>query len=473
MAIPVVVAAWGLVFLIRVVARRFGFQTSFLEVRPGFIPNVIRVVGLGVSPGISMESPLIGIPLTIAMLPWIWFATVSMRLGAPQLAARIAYVSPWFAWSPQAKSARLVLMANRALVAPEDKIVRAAEQMIHLTEDSGNGATALAGAFFAVSRGNTEVALELFGGVALIRRTLVPRWMRARANHVRLAAAAQHGNWSEVLAWAGQGPRTPTSLVFACAAKHCLGRTNAMTDVIGWSAWLVAPHRVHTWRLLRWARNRTLRVAAGYSGAVGLPALLALQETQPGTASCAALERAAESLSGLERNDALVARITQRAIALGVQTGAQTEICRLQEAVREELIRHLTQMWTPASDYPTILAPLVEEARLRLFDELEQEMQTLCSRDAPHELVIGVAFWTMWGRLRIRFAQVWVVFPESRPMLMSLVEEELTSLGAKLHNIEKQPKLASDIFALLYQGRGYLLDQETRGRVKSNYKVGE
>jgi uncharacterized membrane-anchored protein YjiN (DUF445 family) len=216
-----------------------------------------------------------------------------------------------------------------------------------------------------------------------------------------------------------------------------------------------------------------LQTSAATSESVGLSAILALQETPPGNASRTALERAAESLSALELNEALADRITQRAIDLGVHTSARTEISRLQEAMRAEIMRHLTQSWTPAREFPAILAPLLEEARLRLFDELEQELQTLCSRDAPHELVIGVAFWTMWGRFRTHFAQLWVVFPESRAMLMSLVEEELTSLGAKLHNVEKQPNIASDVFALLYQGRGYLLDQEARGRVKSNYKISE
>lgn len=246
-----------------------------------------------------------------------------------------------------------------------------------------------------------------------------------------------------------------------------------MTDVIGWSAWLVAPHRVETWRLLRWAQNMTSQVPAEASESVGLASLLALQETPPGAARRVTLERAAENVSALEQNQALAARIAQRAVELGVQTSAPVEISRLQQAVREELMRHLTRMWTPASDYPPSLAPLLEEVRLRLFDELEQEMQTLCSRDAPHELVIGVGLWTMWGRFRTHFAQLWVVFPESRAMLMSLVEESLTSLGAELHNVEKQLKIASDLFSLLYQGRAHLVDPDARLRVKSNYKTGE
>jgi hypothetical protein len=46
-------------------------------------------------------------------------------------------------------------------------------------------------------------------------------------------------------------------------------------------------------------------------------------------------------------------------------------------------------------------------------------------------------------------------------------------LGAELHNVEKQLKIASDLFSLLYQGRAHLVDPDARLRVKSNYKTGE
>lgn len=462
MALPVVALGWGLYFVIRALTGRGSSQ-----VRPGFWPYLFRLLGLVLLPGLALAMPIIGVPLLIVVWPWVWTATVLLRVGAPQAAAKLAYASPWFAWSAEAKSARLVLMAHHSLVAPEGKIAREAAVVLNLTDFPGDGATALSGALLAASRDNTEAALDLFGGVASMRPELAQRWMRALANHVLLAAAARRGNWSEVLAWSRRGPVTPTSLVFGSAAKRCLGISSPASNALGWTAWLATPHKVHTWRLLRWAKQQSPQPAPP---AAGLAALMALQETQPGAASIAELAGGAQSLTALELDDSLRGRISARAAELGTPTNGEGELLQLQAAFNQSLTQHLLQLWFPASAYPAALAPYLESVRLHCFDELEQQLQTLCTRDTPQQLVTGVPLWTMWGRFRTLFARVWTVFPDSRTTLMGSVEPELTSLGAELYNVERQTSVALDIFALLYSGRKYL-DKEAQRRVKNNNTV--
>lgn len=462
MALPVVVVGWGLYFLIRALT---GKSTS--HVRAGFWPFIFRIFGLGMFPGLTLAQPIIGVPLLIGIWPWTWTATVLLRLGAPTAAAAVAYASPWSAWSAAAKSARVVLLAHHSLRAPDGKIARKAAELLDATAFPGDGATALGGALLAASRHNTEAALDLFGGVAVMRPELAPRWMRALANHVRLAAATQRGNWSEVLAWHHLGPRTPTSLVFGAVAKRCLGLATVTSNAVGWVAWLAAPRKVHVWRLLRWAAQQPLTAA---SPSTGLAALMALQETPLGAASPAQLSSSVQSLTALEHDDALRERIAKRATELAAPAGSDAEFQRLQTAFNQYLTEHLRHLWLPASMYPDALAPFLETVRLQDLDELEEQLRTLSERRTPEQLVTGVALWTMWGRFRSLFARLWVVFPDARTTLVGAIEPDLTSLGAELYNVERQTSVALDMFALLYGGRKYL-DAEAQARVTNNNKI--
>lgn len=398
MALPVVVVGWGLYFLIRALTGK-----SSWHVRAGFWPFIFRIVGFVMFPGLMIAQPIVGALLCIGVWPWTWTATALLRLGAPQAATMLAYASPWSAWGEGAKSARLVLLAHHSLSAPEGKIARRAAAVLHRTDSPGDGATVLSGALLAASRAHTEAALELFAGVALMRPELAQRWMRALANHVRLAAAAQHGNWTEVLAWYRLGPLTPTSIVFGTAAKRCLG------------------------------------IASPVSNA-------------------------------LELDAALRGRISTRAAELGTPTNGDAELQQLQAAFNQNLTQHLLRMWLPVAMCPIALAPYLESVRLQCFDELEQQLQTLCARDTPQQLITGVPLWTMWGRFRTLFARMWMVFPDSRATLMGAIEPALTSLGAELFNVERQTSVALDIFALLYGGREYL-SKEAQSRVENNNEI--
>lgn len=462
MALPVVVVGWGLYFLIRALTGK-----SSWHVRAGFWPFIFRIVGFVMFPGLMIAQPIVGALLCIGVWPWTWTATALLRLGAPQAATMLAYASPWSAWGEGAKSARLVLWAHHSLSAPEGKIARRAAAVLHRTDSPGDGATVLSGALLAASRAHTEAALELFAGVALMRPELAQRWMRALANHVRLAAAAQHGNWTEVLAWYRLGPLTPTSIVFGTAAKRCLGIASPVSNALGWAAWVAAPRKVHTWRLLRWAEQQTRLTP---SPPTGLAALMALQETQLGAAGVAALAGGAQSLTALELDAALRGRISTRAAELGTPTNGDAELQQLQAAFNQNLTQHLLRMWLPVAMCPIALAPYLESVRLQCFDELEQQLQTLCARDTPQQLITGVPLWTMWGRFRTLFARMWMVFPDSRATLMGAIEPALTSLGAELFNVERQTSVALDIFALLYGGREYL-SKEAQSRVENNNEI--
>lgn len=480
----VAIVIFAIVVVTRIITFRRGriFRISGSETRGFALALGLRVV---------LGAYVLAVSAPASYAPWAAIGSMFVpslllsRVIVPFRSPRLAYVFTWltlpFSVAADVRGGA-ALMGLLALGRKRDAELpdHLERNLMDATRARARGPTLAAFGLAAGLRGDSDTARALFHVVASMRWTQCPRWLRVFAKERLVADSATCGRWLDVVGLERRGPGSRWGSVVGRAARLITGSATRVDRWLLWPSWLLAPRRLATWSLvIRAARSAPEgvapeRVAPGEAPLADANRRLAQLLRAPlGAPFADRVTRVAASWDRALEAAETRAHVERRMLALGATVSPASVLDELASDVAATLARLIDDSGVAVAPESGVAARAVERLRQRYLYEIESDRDVHFEAGAvAWQTLDPVERWTAWARFRRAAERLVAIDPSSAGLLFRLVNAELTNVGAKAHNQDKQYPLANDIFRWLLARSEHALSPETPRLLARNVKIG-
>jgi len=343
------------------------------------------------------------------------------------------------------------------------------------------GAGVVAAGLLAALRADRHRARCLLLVADTSPRKFIPNRVRAIARDWLVADAARIGNWPEVIRLGRRGAYSLRwSYALARIGERLAGDPKSCRDWQLWLFWMVAPRRRATLPLLRRALavpRAPVQAAAEPPVAVTLPdALAALAHVLEDRFAHdgGSLARSVCGVDAAIELPATRALVQQRLQALGAfsgrveagssqnmrppeDSGAQHDVDAVISGVRKRLVDLVVPIIEEASSLASghvrgpVLDQAVEQARARLFSDVEAQCKDYSDRYKRESSLDSNAEWRAWAVMRDQAERLLELAPESENALFHAMYIPACNFAVFQHNKCIRRFLAHEIYSWLHR----------------------
>jgi hypothetical protein len=460
--------ALGLIWVVYWALRATGVikssgGSSSTDIRPGFWVFVLRLFAFGVAfayaveQGAWIKTIILG-TVALACWPTLLIEAIAVPLGLPRLAFWVTVsLRPLYVVSG-VKSIAVGHAARALLGEREPSLHRIAWLQDELSRSAkGRGATLVAEGLLAVLRRDLRAARALLRTADTLHPSQTPRPLRRAARDWLVADAAAAGNWDEVVT---RGVRAHKKMRWSYAvgrmAQRLTGRAGAPWRATMIALWILAPHRLTTFSLLRRALGPSASKPAPKADqdpnlAYALGRLASLHEN-PATASNGRLLETVRALEEALEAPQTRALVQRRALALGATRSPEDLLGQFREQIETALGTLLdegaaTQL---PEDPPALLGGAVRRARQRLLRELESYCADYKQRAKAMIPLSELDEWRAWAHVRDSGERLLAIDPGSEAAMYQVVYFAVCNFAVFQHNDMKRRGMAHQMFDWLH-----------------------
>jgi hypothetical protein len=517
--IPAGLIGWALVALIRAAGsssrtpgrrdpRTQNLVARFFLVCFGLVPIA---TGLAAVVDNRVFSWAIGALVVPMMFPAAFAGRVLVPLGLPKAAYFLVWVGMPPFYPPERRGAAAFFGALAALRARrvDPKTLDWLERRL-LLETSPREATVAGAGLLAAARGKLDAARALLRSVDALPGHFGATAPQRVARSWLVADAARRGSWHEVGRLGLRcRPYRRWPHAMGLIAERLEGTPAARSDASLVLAWLVAPHRLATWPILRRALA-TPRTGPGVPGAESLAsgvrdaevsgvaagaddllrAALQAHATCIRAPSAASVAASAAAWDAVQASPQVSATLGQRALALSARTGAESALARLAGMAEADLAAFpdaLVAVATPtglargsihasaraAGKASDTLRRAARRVRANWQNDVETVADSLRERTVRGAALESYAEWLAWASLREPWERLRSAGSlADRRAVFALARPMACNYAVWLYNDQGEKLLANAIFRWLLDEANVLGDDAAAVLLKRNADAG-